>query len=237
MAILQRYVADLMPKPLHLGIRRYRALQSQKRVEKRLKKHRSDEKTIVHFLHIGKTGGTAIQYALRDVTPTKSYHIELRGHGFLLRDLPVGDKAVVFLRDPVSRFISAFNSIRTEGLPRYYQPLGPREKIAFKWFPTPLSLAKALSSNEVEVRRRARSAMKNIRFVNTSYWDWLGSPEYLEKRLDDFLYMSPLRKPISAAKVGNGAAGREARLDERTEGILQQSVCGIRDFRIVWQVE
>ncbi len=78
-----------------------------------------------------------------------------------------------------------------------------------------------------------------INRLNFKQNDALASPMLFVKALTpvEIETLSPLRKPISAAKVGNGAAGREARLDERTEGILQQSVCGIRDFRIVWQVE
>ena len=186
---LRRYVIDLLPKPFRALLSRYRALSSQKRVEKRLKKIRANGKTIVHFLHIGKTAGTAIHHAIKGCSSDDSYHIELRGHGFLLRDLPIGDKAVFILRDPVSRFVSAFNSTRTEGLPRYYYPLGPREKAAFKKFPSANLLARSLSSKDIKTKRKAELAMNCIRHVNTSYWDWLLNQEYLERRFSDILFV------------------------------------------------
>jgi len=45
-------------------------------------------KQIVHFLHIGKTGGSSIKFALRNNNLTNGYYIILHRHNFKLKDFP-----------------------------------------------------------------------------------------------------------------------------------------------------
>ena len=70
----------------------------------------------VHFLHIGKTGGTAIKAALKAYPPAVTLHVH--PHRFALADVPRGERVFFFVRDPLSRFVSAFHSRKRRGLPR-----------------------------------------------------------------------------------------------------------------------
>jgi hypothetical protein len=141
----------------------------------------------VHLLHIGKTGGTALKAALRPWLEHGPWRIVLHPHAFTLRDVPVGDKAALFLRDPLARFASGFNSRLRQGRPRYHRPWSPEEAHAFLHFETPDALGRALSGPDPKLRARAEAAMRAIVHVNTSYYDWIESDAYLAERSDDVL--------------------------------------------------
>lgn len=81
---------------------------------------RKNKKQKVHFLHIGKTGGSAVKFALKEYSKTSWCKITFHDHKTSLSDIPEGEKIFFFLRDPISRFISGFYSRQRKGLPRYY---------------------------------------------------------------------------------------------------------------------
>jgi hypothetical protein len=119
----------------------------------------------VHFLHIGKTGGTAIKWALRhaEVPETPWGPIELHRHAFKFDDVPRGDRVIFFVRDPIDRFMSGFYSRLSKGQPRYLYEWTEGERAAFEEFSTPQRLAAALGSDDEEERSRARRAARAIR--------------------------------------------------------------------------
>lgn len=158
----------------------------------------------MHFIHIGKTGGTAIKSSLRQAglayssdealrkgTRTPYGYIQLHSHGFRLRDVPPGDHAFFCVRDPVDRFMSAFYSRLTEGRPRYYSPWTERERRAFEMFATPQRLAAALASDDAEERSRADWALRSIRHTRRMR-RWIGKRRELEARLDQVVYIARL---------------------------------------------
>jgi hypothetical protein len=100
-----------------------------------------------HFIHIRKTGGTAIKEALKNAAGLDQSTIKLHKHKIRLSDIAAGDKVFLFffLRDPVSRFVSGFNSRLRQGQPRYNSAWNEAEKRAFGFFPTANSLAEALT--------------------------------------------------------------------------------------------
>ncbi len=151
--------------------------------------HRRKGRRIVHFIHIGKTGGSAIKYALKDHKICKDYVVYTHPHGFNLRDVPRGDAFIFFLRDPISRFVSGFYSRMRQGRPKYFSPWSPGEEKAFEQFETADSLAGALSSADPEVRDAARDAMCSIEHVKDSYLKWFESEEYFLSRLDDLFFV------------------------------------------------
>lgn len=142
----------------------------------------------VHLLHIGKTGGTAVRHVLEPRLPTCPW-LHLHRHPTRLEDVPVGESVVFFLRDPVDRFVSGFNSRLRKGQPRYDAAWSPEEAAAFAAFPTPDALASALSDPDDARRERAVAAMRGIRHVRSGYWHWLGNPELLASRADDILFV------------------------------------------------
>jgi hypothetical protein len=149
--------------------------------------HRLQRRQFVHFLHIGKTGGSAVKYALKNNLVSDKYVIYLHKHGVKLRSVPRGDKVFFFLRDPVDRFVSGFYSRKRRGQPRIFSPWTQEEEVAFGRFQTPNQLAVALSSGDKEERAKGQYAMKSIAHVRDSYWNWLESENYLRARHSDIL--------------------------------------------------
>ena len=150
----------------------------------------------VHFLHIGKTGGTALKHAIGSAQESSSgdrarlpYVVHLHRHPVGLRDVPVGERFFFFVRDPVSRFVSGFHSRQRRGQPRYSGQWSEQERDAFQRFGTPDRLAAALSSVNDEERACAETAMTSIPHVRDSYWKWFESEEYFVTRLDDLLFI------------------------------------------------
>jgi hypothetical protein len=129
----------------------------------------------VHLLHIGKTGGTALKAALSSagVTTTAFGELHVHGHSTTITDLHDGDLAICFLRDPITRFVSAFDSRRRMGRPRYLSRWSMREALAFARFRTAADLAEALAAG----RRDAHFAMASISHLNRHYTHWLGPVE------------------------------------------------------------
>ena len=151
--------------------------------------HRMLGKRKVHFLHIGKTGGSAVKDALRDFPERGRYEIILHNHHTRMGDIPRGDGVVFFLREPVSRFVSGFYSRQRQGQPRIFIPWSDEEKLAFERFSAPNDLAVAISSSDVAERNSAQEAMRSIGHVKTSYWDWFQNEAYLRSRLADLFFI------------------------------------------------
>ncbi len=138
-----------------------------------------------HFLHLGKTGGSAVKSALLDKTWPASFRIHCHPHEVRLVDIPEGDKVFFFVRDPIARFISGFLSRKRKGRPRYDVEWSRGEAEAFARFSTPEQLASSLAAAEPE----AYGAMRAIGHVKTSYWDWFGDEALLRRRENDILFV------------------------------------------------
>lgn len=171
-----------LPLPLHHALRtvRNRARTLQLRLQ---------GKQCVHFFHIGKTGGTAIRHALEGHLVTARYVIRLHPHGERLRSVPAGERVVFFVRDPLSRFVSAFYSRMREGRPRYYHPWTPDERAVFTQFETPNQLALALDDPDPARKELALRGMNCIQHVKNGYWELFESEEYFLSRLPDLFFI------------------------------------------------
>lgn len=139
---------------------------------------------VVHMLHIGKTGGTALKHALRACPGPESLRLLLHGHVVPLSAIPLRDEVFFFLRDPVSRYVSGFNSRLREGRPSNQRSWTPGERRAFERFGTPDELARALSADDQRVSAEARDAMARIGHVRYPLSRWLGDAELLRKHRD-----------------------------------------------------
>jgi hypothetical protein len=156
---------------------------------RRLVPGRGDARPPLHVLHVGKTGGTALNEALVQHKTASRYRLLFRGHSATLADVPLGERFLFLLRDPLSRFVSAFNSRLREGRPRYHYPWRAEERVAFAHFRTPDELATALSSRDAERRAQAVSAMRGIGHLNTSYAFWFEDEVAFRARLDDVFFI------------------------------------------------
>src|SRR3954451_12084657 len=131
-----------------------------------------DSRPPLNVLHIGKTGGTALKHVLAENEGASAYQLLVRGHDTTLGDVPEGERYMFLIRDPLSRFVSAFNGRLREDRPRYHYPWRDEERVAFAIFKTPDQLAVALSSADAEERAQAEAAMHGIGHVNTPYTFW-----------------------------------------------------------------
>lgn len=141
-----------------------------------------------HFLHIGKTGGTAIKEALKSVGKASRYKLFFHQHHVTLKDIPEGEAVFFFVRDPVSRFVSGFYSRQRKGQPRYYSEWSSAERRAFELFPTPNELAGALADKDSVLHEEAVLAINNIQHMG-SYKFWYGSLDYFKSRSADIIFI------------------------------------------------
>lgn len=152
--------------------------------------HRCTGKRCVHFLHLGKTGGSAVKYAIEHCrNPHLYYVIYLHTRDTTLRDVPLGHKFFFFLRDPLSRFVSGFYGRQQQGQPHHFMPWTPAEEAAFARFATPNALGLALSSGDPAERQAAEEAMRSILHVKDSYWKWFESRDYFLSRVPDLFFI------------------------------------------------
>jgi hypothetical protein len=142
----------------------------------------------LHILHIGKTGGTALQSALKPHAQAGPFAITFHTHNKTLADVPAGESVVLFLRHPVSRFVSGFYSRQREGRPRTYRPWSQAERQAFSMFASASALARALASKSA-IGEEARAAMHAIRHVRDSFYDWIVSDDYFHARRYDIFFV------------------------------------------------
>lgn len=156
----------------------------------------------LHFVHVGKTGGTAIKQALLShrlayrhernahKLPVGPYgRIHLHKHRFRLGDVPPGDFVFFCVRDPIARFVSGFYSRLNKGQPHFYYEWSDGERVAFEAFPTPRALAAALAAADRDERRLAIMAMRSIRHLG-GIERTLVSPRYVRARLGQIVYIA-----------------------------------------------
>lgn len=149
----------------------------------------------VHFLHIRKTGGTAVTEALRPVAD--SHGLILHDHSTKLRDVPPEDQVVFFVRHPIPRFVSGFYSRLRRGLPRHQYEWNPVEAEAFRNFQNANELAEGLYTSATTTAMLARQAMHGISHIKSSYQDWFSGPQELDDRSDSILLLG-LQETLSS---------------------------------------
>lgn len=146
------------------------------------------------LLHIGKTGGTAANTVIKANNKLEvGEFVNCYKHRVGLQDVHndnMCERVMFFIREPVARYISAFNSRLRMGYPRHHGEWSPREEVAFSHFKTPNQLAEALSSEDEEMRQHAVDAMIGIRHLRRAYEHYLGSVELLEKEKDRIYFIA-----------------------------------------------
>jgi hypothetical protein len=199
---------------------------------------------VVHMLHIRKTGGTAVKAALSSVETGPDLRLMLHPHRVSLRDVPSSDELFFFVRDPVARFVSGFESRRREGRPAHYHPWSPAERRAYERFATAEELAAALASAAPEERRAAEQAMNGINHVRSRLSDWLGDEALLKSRrgrillvgwqetldLDFRRLVELLALPSETSLPSDEAAAHRSSPDGSREVIAEKAKATIRDW-------
>jgi hypothetical protein len=127
----------------------------------------------IHYLHIGKTGGTALKHVLKQSVLFSENKIILHDHKTKLDDVPINDQVIFSLRNPLSRFFSAFYSRKRKGKPRYNSEWTQSEAKAFSHFSSPIELLDAASGKASEKDfLEAKMALNSIQHVKDRYQDW-----------------------------------------------------------------
>lgn len=164
------------------------SLRVRARLEAESVKARARGRRVAHFLHPGKTAGTAVKHALKSAPTSPTYDLELHTHGVRMVDLPRRDPFFFVVRDPVDRFVSGFWGRQRQGRPRHNNPWSPDEAVAFARFETPQALADALGGS-ADDRAAAVHALGSIDHVRTSYWYWFGGPDAFRRRAPHILFI------------------------------------------------
>lgn len=126
----------------------------------------------IYFLHIRKTGGSALWPVLVN-RASRHYDLRMRRHSVTMADVP--GRVFFFIRDPLTRLESGFYDRLRQGRPKYDTPWTDEEAEAFARFRTLNYLAESLADGD----DRAASALRVMQHVNSSYWEWFESCDYL----------------------------------------------------------
>lgn len=145
------------------------------------------------ILHNRKTAGTALKDILaQQQDRTSDNNFTYFEHAMTFPRLTAEHpeiKAIFFVRDPISRYISGFYSRLREGKPRYHFPWSSAEKRAFRRFKHPNQLAEALSSLNPFKRYFAVTAMKSIGHIKHTYQSFLGTLNFIQENKDQIAYI------------------------------------------------
>jgi hypothetical protein len=142
----------------------------------------------LHFLHLRKTGGTAIKSLLVDHPVLPGWIIHCHPHRYVLADVPAVDDLMFVVRDPLERYVSGFKSRQNQGAPAHHVPWSDAERAAFAHFETAEALALALDPAASD-HMLALKAMRNISHLRCAYRDWFGSLEALEVRRHSIVFI------------------------------------------------
>lgn len=137
----------------------------------------------VYFLHIGKNAGTEIKRYLAQANVEAAEKVFYpMGHEKRLKAIPARSQYFFSIRDPASRFASAFYSRKRKGRPRHFGEWTADEELAFLRFEHANDLAESLFAEGRE-GVDAFSAMKSITHISRNQVDTFSlSGYFLEAR-------------------------------------------------------
>lgn len=153
----------------------------------------ADSRARLHVVRVSKTGSTTLKSLTREYNRDHpgGRQLVFNSHNAsmpaILAEHP-DDQVVFFLRDPVARFVSGFNSRLREGRNANIAH-SAQEKLTFERFPTPNALAEALSSPDNVEQDRAYAGVASMMHTSVHYRGWVGDVEYLARRLDRIAFV------------------------------------------------
>lgn len=148
------------------------------------------------FLHVGKTAGTALRAVIEQHNEARpGERVDVFTHETTLPnlcDIHPECSVIFFVRDPIERFVSGFNSRLRCGRPRYDVPWTEDETATFERFPTANSLGEALSPHHTDWPA-AKTAMNSIYHARLDLVHYLRSPAFLEEAKERIAFIGETR--------------------------------------------
>lgn len=138
------------------------------------------KKEIINYLHIGKTGGSQIKYIL-EKNINKNFKFKILHHSIRLSNLPKNERYFFSIRNPITRFRSAFYYRKNRGLPGVFQEWKAHEKKAFDTFVNANDLAENLFKNN-KIGDLATAAMLSISHLCNKQSEWFDKTAFFELR-------------------------------------------------------
>jgi len=135
----------------------------------------------VHYLHIGKCGGTAVKDLAGRVNQLRAgLRIVAHGHSVKLKDLPPDAPYFFAIRNPVTRFYSAFYMRKRNEAPRLFREWSEGERAAYERFPEANDLAESLFGG-MPLAGHAFAAMRSIGHMTYQHL-WFDIGDLLKRR-------------------------------------------------------
>ena len=156
--------------------------------------HHAHGREIIHFIHIPRTGGSSIKAALSDHTISKRRAIFLHPHLIRLLDIPKNDQVFFFMRDPITRLISAYNKRKSILASEESIYMDQQEAAALAKFKTLEELVQAMMSRNDQERASAEWAFNHIFFVKDKMTHWLGDVEMVQSKLHQVFFIGRQEK-------------------------------------------
>jgi len=182
------------------------------------------------LIHIGKTGGSTMEKILK----IKQYHLR--------KNYDINDKFIIWVRNPIARFVSAFNmSYVNVNFKKYIKNtnnLGPRSVLLririrryltkqtdyifgkrydelINYFKTPNNLAEGLSSNDKIIREKAEELMNNpLEHINKGIGWYLNNGRFVKNRNDKIVFVGKQETMNEDIKKLGVLLNRELKNDE-----------------------
>lgn len=130
-----------------------------------------DESERIHYLHIGKTAGNQIKFRCAQIEQhNPQLRFVMHSHAMTLRKIRDNQRYFFSIRQPLSRFTSAFYERKRQGRDGG-NTWSADEALAFARYPHAVDLAEAIF-DEGESGRTARAAMHSIGHLRKLHHEW-----------------------------------------------------------------
>ena len=142
----------------------------------------------INVLLIAKSGGYLLKKLLSNVTSDR-YEFVIHNVTTKLKDVPVGEKIIFFVRNPIERFARIFYMRYNKGAPFYNSQWSESETSVFQRFSSANQLAEALSDKDSLINSQAILSLNKVRYLTTQISDYLGNQNELESRQKDIKFI------------------------------------------------
>lgn len=155
----------------------------------------ASSKEKINVLCLPKSGGYLLKKILSNIV-SEQYDFVLHKVDTKLEDIPVGQKVVFFVRNPVEKFARAFYMRFNQGAPFYNSKWNSNEASAFESFKSSKKLAEGLSHKNVSIRTKAILSLNQIAYLTTLISDYLGDLKEVEMRTKDIAFVGNADKML-----------------------------------------